>query len=515
MSNFKGSIAVIDVGAHFARLEIFQFLDNGSSYETLEKLTQVIPLGIDVFTTGKISSQNTILAGNVLKNFADIIHNYKVRYTKAFATSAVREASNSELFIDRVEKMSGIKLEELEPDIETKLFYLALKNVLKDNSEFTTKDSVLCVLGTGSSQISIIEQGEIKATENPALGSLRLLEIIGKNLKGESLREAVKPFVKTVSNNVFNQLCTKESPTFIIGVSSALRALIKLIGSDSCNNSKVTILTKEGFEEVYQRVTRLDTSEIAITCNISDTLAQSIEPCCAILYHFLESIKADKIMIPELSTREAILRDFVRVLEDEEDPFRQNIVDCVRVIGKKFHVDDRRNQRIAEHARVLFEKTSSIHRLSDKDGFLLYLATYIHNVGSYIDCRRHHKHSYYIINNCHIPGVSASDKNIIALIARYYRKSEPKSLHPEYAILSPKDKTKVNFLAAILRVCYGLDLISVTGEIKINVDHNKRIVRISIPYNAEIVLYDWVDKNMNAFFKEVSGYSIVINSVLA
>ena len=56
----KGPIAVIDVGAHFARLEIAQIMSDGRKYETLERLTQIAPLGLDVFTKGKISTANLL-----------------------------------------------------------------------------------------------------------------------------------------------------------------------------------------------------------------------------------------------------------------------------------------------------------------------------------------------------------------------------------------------------------------------------------------------------------------------
>ena len=37
MSSIRGPIAVIDVGAHFARLEIVQIGEDGKKYETLER----------------------------------------------------------------------------------------------------------------------------------------------------------------------------------------------------------------------------------------------------------------------------------------------------------------------------------------------------------------------------------------------------------------------------------------------------------------------------------------------
>ena len=107
-------------------------MSDGKKYETLERLTQIAPLGLDVFTRGKISTDNMVLVGNILKDFSKVIDEYYVEHIKAVATSAVREASNRELFINRVQKISGIKLQILESPEESRIMFLALNRTIGD-----------------------------------------------------------------------------------------------------------------------------------------------------------------------------------------------------------------------------------------------------------------------------------------------------------------------------------------------------------------------------------------------
>ncbi|MFI5043849.1 MAG: Ppx/GppA family phosphatase, partial [Acidimicrobiales bacterium] len=71
----------------------------------------------------------------------------------------------------------------------------------------------------------------------------------------------------------------------------------------------------------------------------------------------------------------------------------------------------------------------------------------------------HHKHSYYVIRNSeHLMGFTDREIELIALIARYHRKSAPSEIkHPEFAALTSEDRMVVRRLAALLRVAIGMD----------------------------------------------------------
>jgi exopolyphosphatase/guanosine-5'-triphosphate,3'-diphosphate pyrophosphatase len=80
------------------------------------------------------------------------------------------------------------------------------------------------------------------------------------------------------------------------------------------------------------------------------------------------------------------------------------------------------------------------------------------NVGLFISHSRHHLHSYYVIRNSEVlTGLTDHEIELIALLARYHRKSGPKARHPEFARLESEDQELVRALAGILRVAIGLD----------------------------------------------------------
>ena len=53
--------------------------------------------------------------------------------------------------------------------------------------------------------------------------------------------------------------------------------------------------------------------------------------------------------------------------------------------------------------------------------------------------------------------VPPRDRELVALISRYHRRSGPRRKHPEFAALSAADQAVVRRLSGILRVADGLD----------------------------------------------------------
>ena len=62
-----------------------------------------------------------------------------------------------------------------------------------------------------------------------------------------------------------------------------------------------------------------------------------------------------------------------------------------------------------------------------------------------------------MIRNSELAGLTDGEIEVIAQVARYHRKSEPKQSHEAFAALGDDDQRLVRSLAAVLRVAIGLD----------------------------------------------------------
>lgn len=132
-------------------------------------------------------------------------------------------------------------------------------------------------------------------------------------------------------------------------------------------------------------------------------------------------------------------------------------------------VEDWPHARHVTHLAVqLFHETQSLHHMRDKGLHLLERASLLHNAGMLIEERRHHKHSFRLINEAPLPDFSEEQRYEIACIARYHRRALPTKSHEEFAALKHSAQKRVSILASLLRIADALDY-----------NHDGRVLRVA------------------------------------
>jgi exopolyphosphatase/guanosine-5'-triphosphate,3'-diphosphate pyrophosphatase len=135
-------------------------------------------------------------------------------------------------------------------------------------------------------------------------------------------------------------------------------------------------------------------------------------------------------------------------------------------------------------------------------------AALMHDIGSHISFGRHHRHSYYLITNGDLRGFQPDEIEIMALVARYHRRSTPKVSHDEYARLPPGRRRTVRTLAAMLRVAENLDRSHSQVISGLTVRARKENVRLELTASGDAELEMWATGRHVAPFEQVVGHPI-------
>lgn len=137
------------------------------------------------------------------------------------------------------------------------------------------------------------------------------------------------------------------------------------------------------------------------------------------------------------------------------DPAREEFLALMQTL----EADQPHVQHVAQLAMHLFDELEDLHGLGDSDRLLLEAAAYLHDIGHSVDSagKGHHRESARLIREHRWQHFNAERVNLIALVARYHRKSVPDLEHEDYAALSPLERLKVQKLASFLRIADGLD----------------------------------------------------------
>jgi exopolyphosphatase/guanosine-5'-triphosphate,3'-diphosphate pyrophosphatase len=119
-----------------------------------------------------------------------------------------------------------------------------------------------------------------------------------------------------------------------------------------------------------------------------------------------------------------------------------------------------------------------------------------------------------VIRNSELAGLTDTEIEVIAQIARYHRKSEPKPSHPEFAGLSTEDQQLVRTLAGILRVAIGLDRshrADVRG-IDVEIEDDRVILLVDAEPGASIDLELYAANERRGLLESVIDREVVLKA---
>jgi exopolyphosphatase/guanosine-5'-triphosphate,3'-diphosphate pyrophosphatase len=184
-------LAAIDIGSNAARLLITEVYVDENNKTTFTKLSLVrvpLRLGFDVFETGKISEKKVGLLLHTMKGFLNISQAYEVKAMKTCATSAMRDADNTEEIISLIKSETGIEIEVISGSDEASLVF---ENHIAENLD--TEHSYLYIdVGGGSTELTFFSNNKMIFKESFNIGTIRLL----KNQVPDSTWDEMKGVVK-------------------------------------------------------------------------------------------------------------------------------------------------------------------------------------------------------------------------------------------------------------------------------------------------------------------------------
>ena len=199
----KKMVAVIDIGTAAIRMLIAE-VDVKGDVRTLENLQKPVPFGRDVFTKGRMGNQVMRQAIDILKDFKSVMDSYGVSHVQAIATSAVREAVNRDNFLDQVYVRTGIDIEVIEGPEQNRLGLIAVESALRNKIDLEKKNCLIIEVGSGSTEMILLNQGRVEVTRTVSLGSVRLPDqiVLGKT-DSSAMQRILKRHVHEIVSYAF------------------------------------------------------------------------------------------------------------------------------------------------------------------------------------------------------------------------------------------------------------------------------------------------------------------------
>lgn len=452
MEDSVTTIAAIDVGSNSIRMNLAQVESTGE-FESLGQYNKSVRLGQDTFCTDRISNDSMRTSVAIFRGYKKLLEKYKVQTVRCVATSAVREAINADVFQDRIYNACGIQVEILDPSEESHLILSAVNNSLSDKSVLEKGRVLIVEVGGGNTLLTVLQNGKLVNAVSVNTGTVRLRE------QYQSVEMLPTQYLQRLESHIDTAMFTSINALHlgavdrIIAVSGGTAASISKLVVGGGSTQPLEVLEAKSIEKFVEHFSDKSELELSRNYQIPFEEAQRIIPACTIFRYLLRQTNLKKIHLCAAKMIDGLVKNMALNISGIEDKsWSTGVIDSARALGAKFLVDLDYSTRLAECAVNLFDMFKDLSGLTPRHRLMLYAAGLLHEAGYFLAARAHHKHTYYLIANSDIFGLSRLDIDIVAQTARYYRKSQPKPTHEYYMALPREQRAVVSKLSAFLRV---------------------------------------------------------------
>jgi exopolyphosphatase/guanosine-5'-triphosphate,3'-diphosphate pyrophosphatase len=504
-------IAAIDIGTNSTHMVVARITPSGFEVITREKnQTRLGEGGGDMKELSAAAMDRGIHALRHMKKIADAHQAHVV----AVATSAVREANNAEEFVKRAHDEAAIDIEVISGLEEARLIHSAVLRALP----LTGVESLLIDIGGGSTEVVVFTSTTEHFARSFKLGSVRLTHRFfpSPQASKSELLEA-RQFIASSIEPARKGLRRRNPRKAIVtsGTGETLARMCSFLGTgDAPRSMNGATFSRQQLSTVVRAIA--DAPDIATRSEIPGidfTRADIILAGAIILEEFATALDVSEFTYCDFALREGLLfNEMQRLTPGGTDDIRHVALASATKFAMRCDDDFPHAQALARLACTLFDQLSKHFELDNNDRLYLETASLLANVGITVSHAKHHLHSYYMIRNADLLGLTDDEIEVIAQIARYHRKGEPKLSHEPFRTLSLQDQNRVRLLSSILRVAIGLDRThdGRIENVKISVTKTDITITISASQKVDIDLNVYAANERTALLAEVFEHNVVV-----
>jgi exopolyphosphatase / guanosine-5'-triphosphate,3'-diphosphate pyrophosphatase len=287
--------AAVDLGSNALRAIVAR--QENDKVEVLRNMRVPLRLGEDVFATGKISPEKVQATEEAFILLLHVFTEYQVTEVRAMATSAMRDAKNGQELRDRIKQFTGIDIEIISGTEEAARIYEAVRGQL----DLKKKSAVLMDIGGGSTEITVIKDGEILGISSFNVGTVRLLRYQSQRELEVRIRLQIEKMLRFIRSHLKNK-----SPDYFIGTGGNLRRIGKIRKKMLGKPSSEMALAEE-IHHMRETIFSMSFVDRIRRLELDQNRADVILPAVMLTSMLMKALKMKKIHLPKVGLKEGII----------------------------------------------------------------------------------------------------------------------------------------------------------------------------------------------------------------
>ncbi|MDZ7344909.1 MAG: Ppx/GppA family phosphatase, partial [candidate division KSB1 bacterium] len=437
---------------------------------------------------------------------------------KAVATSAVREAANRRFFLRQVKNNVGLSVQVISAEEEAWLAFLSMLHHFDlGQQRFLGLD-----IGGGSAALISGRGPHVENIHCLPLGAVRLTEkFLSKDPISEADNQALRKHIKKLLRPI--KAAGEMGSSILIGSGGTMTTLAELhktMQREKYSGVHGYEMNRAQVRRVLDLLLRKSLKERRALPGLNPDRADIIVAGVTVVNQVMKSFEINTLKVSDRGIREGLI---LQMITGETLSYKKRSVQkypkssrrkSVQAFAESCRYEAAHSQHVTRLALSLFDQlfpTPNEKIVNARD--LLEAAGILHDIGYYINYTRHHKHSYHLIVHSHLVGFSPREIEVIANIARYHRRAEPKKRHENFAKLSRPDRKLVKQLSAILRLADGLDRSHSQRIREVRCEQMNQTLLLNLVSNKDIDIEIWGAKQKAGLFEKTFKRKIVYKPI--
>ncbi len=498
------TVAVIDLGSNSFRMQVSEVIEG--AYKVVEEYKEVVRIGDIVYGTGGFTREAVQIILSTLRRMRIIMENMRVTRVRAVGTAPFRDASNTEEVLETIKNETGIEIEVITGDEEARLIYLAATGYF----DLSDLEALFVDVGGGSTEFSFVENGELASSTSTPLGCSRLTQtfIHKQKAKPDEIKKLKKEIEKTLKHAGLPKDLDK-----LVFTGGTVNALAQIyVRRSALSDSSVKFVDTTFLNHLVNELAGKNYEARGKISGLEPERADISLAAALIVQSLLQKYDLNGFFAFSGGLRNGLTIDLLNrmgmtlLFQDKDDIRYSRLIET----GRKYNFEEEHALHVTKLCHKLFLGVFRQMKLNESDWQLLEAASILHDIGQHIAYSEHHKHSYYLIKNTELVGYTDSEKDIIANIAKYHRRSTPKNDHASYHKLPGDDRERVYKLAAVLRIADGLDRSHVSAVEDFSVKITDKQVILALTAGRDISMeIEGVGKKKD-MFEKVTGKELTV-----
>lgn len=405
---------IIDIGSNSMRMVVLQ-KSSRFSFSLINETKSRVKISEGCYeNNGNLQDIPMQRAYESLKSFLNISHALKSRKIICVATSALRDAPNSKVFISRVQKELGLNIKVIDGEKEAYYGGVAALNLIHDDT-FVTMD-----IGGGSTEFSFIRDGKIEKSISLNIGTVRIKELYFNKNDIEGAKRNILDNLKKIFELGI------EVPQKVVGIGGSIRAFSKIVMSN--NEYPLDILHGYTYNvknetHLFNKIINAQNNDDLKSVGVKKDRFDTIKEGTFIFKTILDELNIKEVTTSGVGVREGVyLTDLLR---SSNHKFPENFNISVRSLLDRFQIDEKQSAYLGSNAGKIFDVLKPMHNLDDKFRTLLVIASKLHSIGSTLNFYKSNDNAFdFILNGLNYDFLHTS-RVVVAHTIKFSKKSLP------------------------------------------------------------------------------------------